>query len=53
MTHYDLVSLAGGTLGLFIGFSFFTFVEIIQIFFELIGNLWTNKVRIEKLIPIK
>ena len=33
---FDLASNVGGILGLFIGFSFFTFIELIEIIFELI-----------------
>jgi hypothetical protein len=37
MLPFDIVSSVGGTLGLFICISFFTFVEIIQVIFELFG----------------
>ncbi len=43
MNSFDLVSSVGGTLGLFIGFSFFTLVEIIEIISELIGYYLNKK----------
>lgn len=38
MTLFELVSSVGGTLGLFVGLSFFPLVEIIEIILELIGD---------------
>ncbi len=53
MSEFDLVSLAGGTLGLFIGFSFFTLVEMIQICLELIVNYLSKKVKKVHVIPVE
>jgi hypothetical protein len=52
MNQFDLVSSAGGTLGLFIGFSFFTLVEMLEIIFELVGNYFARKFRKTPVIPI-
>ena len=38
MTSFDLVSLVGGTLGLFTGVGFFTLIDIIEIFLEMLGG---------------
>lgn len=35
MTTYDLISNVGGTLGLFVGISFLSFVEFFQLIFEI------------------
>ena len=43
MNLFDLFSSVGGIFGLFIGLSFFTFVETIQIVFEFIGNNLTDR----------
>jgi hypothetical protein len=40
---FDLVSNIGGIFGLFLGLSFFTFVEIIEIIFELLNEFITKK----------
>jgi len=40
---FDLVSNIGGTFGLFLGLSFFTFVEIIEIIFELLNEFIIKK----------
>ena len=52
MNQFDLVSSVGGTLGLFIGLSFFTLVEMIEIIFELVGNYFATKFRKTPVIPI-
>ena len=46
---FDLISNIGGTFGLFLGFSFFTLVEIIEIIFELLNEfiIW-KKIFISK-----
>ena len=40
---FDLISNIGGTFGLFLGFSFFTFVELIEIIFELLNEFIIEK----------
>jgi hypothetical protein len=47
MKAFDLVSSVGGTLSLFIGVSFLTFVEIIEILFE-IAIIYLNKFKNKK-----
>ena len=44
ITLEDLISQLGGVLGLFLGVSFFTFVEILIIFLEVLDNFWKRKV---------
>ena len=44
MQPFDLVSSVGGTLSLFIGISFLTLVEIIEILFE-ISIIFINKMK--------
>ena len=38
ISFFELVSSVGGLLGLFTGVSFFTLVEMFEIFFELLGD---------------
>jgi len=45
MSTFDFASSVGGILGLFIGFSFITLVEIIEIISELIGYYLSNKLK--------
>ncbi len=47
MKAFDLVSSVGGTLSLFIGISFLTFVELIEILFE-IAIIYLNKFKNKK-----
>ena len=51
MNEFDLVSTVGGILGLFIGLSFFTLVEIIEIAFEFFGNYLNRKLKKTRVIP--
>ena len=41
---FNLVSSIGGTLGLFLGVSFLSFIEIFEILFEIIFILFFNKI---------
>ena len=43
MSLIDLISNLGGLLGLFVGISFLTFIEIIQICFEMIFHIFSNR----------
>ncbi len=43
MSLIDLISNLGGLLGLFVGISFLTFIEIIQICLEMIFHIISNK----------
>ena len=40
---FNLISSIGGTLGLFLGVSFLSFIEIFEILFEIIFILFLNK----------
>lgn len=42
MDIFNFISSVGGILGLFTGLSFFTFVEIFEIFFEIFASIWSN-----------
>jgi hypothetical protein len=53
MNQFDLVSSVGGTLGLFLGFSFFTLVEIIEILFELMASYLDKKLRNVSFISVQ
>ncbi len=48
MQAFDLVSSVGGTLSLFVGISFLTFVELIEIIMEII-IVYMEKVKLKKL----
>ena len=47
MSPFDLVSSVGGTLGLFVGLSFFTLVEMVEILLEVtsekVNSFYKNK----------
>ena len=43
MTFVDLISNVGGTFGLFIGISFLSFAEIIELIFQIIFILFEKK----------
>ena len=43
MNTFDLISNLGGLLGLFIGMSFMTIIELIEILFELINHFLCKK----------
>lgn len=49
MTTYDLISNVGGTLGLFVGISFLSFVEFFQLIFEIFLIMCSFKLRAWKL----
>ena len=54
MNFFDLISSAGGILGLFIGVSFFTLVEVLENILELAcGSLLTKKPRSVHIIEVK
>ena len=42
VTFFDLIANIGGTLGLFIGISLLSFVELFELFFEIIRILWSS-----------
>lgn len=42
MTFVDLIASIGGTLGLFIGISLLSFVELIELIVEIVGIFWVN-----------
>ena len=48
MEMFDLVSNIGGILGLFIGVSFLSFIEIFELIFEVIFLLFENKIDVLK-----
>jgi hypothetical protein len=48
-TFVDLISNVGGTFGLFIGISLLSFLEIVEIIYELLSIYFKNKERIPPL----
>ena len=43
---FNLISNIGGTLGLFIGISFLSFIEILELIFEVFAILFSNKISV-------
>ena len=44
----DLVSSIGGLLGLFVGVSFLSFIEIFELIFEILFLLFENKIEVSE-----
>lgn len=42
ISFVDLIAGIGGTLGLFIGISLLSFVEVIELIFDMVSVLWSN-----------
>ena len=47
MQLYDLISSVGGVISLFIGFSFLTLVELIDVLFKYLYHFIFNRNKIE------